>query len=298
MPSVAVASRHVTGCYQDVRDVLCKLPRRVWPETPWPCQALPPQHASSAEADPVLTRAPCRRDRSCDYSGGSSLREDGDAVASSHTRDDYEPIAELCEPCGCLRISPRGEICFLQAVVGVGRDADLNLDRLAWSTIETGSGGIEKVARQYFATVHRWLPIVDKSVCYDAIRRQRVDAGASPGPHFSLLFLCMALVSRSRCATFRHGPEESSLYLLTRRLFLTSQTLPPSLALLQAGLLIVSYECGHGLERSSYLTLASCVALARVLGYDQDLAPALNAGQEDLADPEVLCWGAIVLMDR
>jgi hypothetical protein len=218
--------------------------------------------------------------------------------------NDCESIAKLYESCGCLEISSKGELCFLRAITSNGSgqvaygDPDLDLDQLVRSTIGIESGGVDKVVHQYFETVHRWLPIVDKSVCSNAMKRLREDTGRSCDDHFPLLILCMALVTQSRCVAFRHVPEENSLYLLTRRLFLISQTLQPSLAMLQAGLLIVTYACGHGLEKSSYVTLASCVALARVMGYDQDLAGSLNAGQDDLADPTVLCWSAIVLLDR
>ncbi len=236
-----------------------------------------------------------RKNRDCDYSLGD--------IATFPLSQDHEPIAKLCKPCGCLEISSRGELCFLRAITSyrsqqvacVGGDFDL--DQLVWSTIGIQTGGIDKVAHQYFETVHRWLPIIDKRELFDAIKTLRSDVGRCPGDNLPLLLLCMGLITQGRCAGFRHQ-SENSFYLLARRLFLFSQDLHPSLALLQAGILIVAYECGHGLLKSSYLTLATCVALARVMRLDQDLSPALNAGREDLADPTVLSWSAIVLLDR
>jgi hypothetical protein len=67
-----------------------------------------------------------------------------------------------------------------------------------------------------------------------------------------------------------------------------------TLELLQAGLIIVYYACGHGLLLDAHVILSTCLAVAQLMGLDF----------EEISDPSELenelsaCKWAIILLDR
>ncbi len=67
-----------------------------------------------------------------------------------------------------------------------------------------------------------------------------------------------------------------------------------TLELLQAGLLITYYACGHGLPREAHMTLATCVGIAQLIGLDFEVMKDLSG----LDGERSACWLAIVLLDR
>lgn len=69
-----------------------------------------------------------------------------------------------------------------------------------------------------------------------------------------------------------------------------------TLELLQTGLLITYYACGHGLPREAHLTLATCVAIAQQMGCDFDFEEMSDLS--DLHSERSVCRWAIVLLDR
>jgi hypothetical protein len=200
------------------------------------------------------------------------------------------PIVTLREPCGCLEIDEESETAQSHGIYAA---------RLFRSVIDAELDGFRGIVDRYLQTVQRWLPILSKEALEHAAKEPRDHYPSCLDTHACLLFLAMRLVSQGRCSSFIHDAGENRLYLTTRRLFILFQDERQwPLSLLQAGILIATYECGHGLARQSYLTLSSCVAMARLLRIDQDLASQLNVGAEDAPDPKVLCWSAIVIIDR
>lgn len=67
-----------------------------------------------------------------------------------------------------------------------------------------------------------------------------------------------------------------------------------TLALLQAGLIVTYYACGHGLLRDAHLILATCLAIAQLIGLDfEEMSDPCDLDKERSA-----CRWAIILLDR
>ena len=160
-----------------------------------------------------------------------------------------------------------------------------------------GGTTTEQVAAEYFAKVHEWIPIVNeawitaelKSISLQGYARPRDDA-------LALLLLCMDMVNH-HCRHPNHSPH-STLYRTTRRLFTLVDTANAShlLAKLQAGLLLTTYECGHGMAVEASSTLATCFGLMRQL--DMSAWRNCSTGQPSYDCKRNLCWAAIVFLDR
>ncbi|VUC24190.1 unnamed protein product [Clonostachys rosea] len=258
---------------------------------------------SCDKALPKCSRCDLKK-RRCDYSFNKFLPRSETTSQKSHPA--LGPIVIIRELCGCLEITPEDGETGLS-----GRCSGLSGERstahshgdytthLFRSVIDAECDGFRGLIDRYIKTVQRWLPILNKEALEQAINKPQDQFLSCVNTHACLLFLSMRLVSQGRCSSSLHDAGTSSLYLTTRRLFILfhdEEEWP--LSLLQAGILIATYECGHGLAKSSYLTLSSCVAMARLMRIDQGLASQLNAGPEDAPDPQVLCWSAIVMLDR
>ncbi|KAI9712787.1 MAG: hypothetical protein M1820_001409 [Bogoriella megaspora] len=86
----------------------------------------------------------------------------------------------------------------------------------------------------------------------------------------------------------------STLYQTVRQMFMLRTSGSAAVELIQAGLLIAYYACGHGLPRDAHMTLAICVTLARLIGVDFEE----TGNSTGLDDRRSVCRWVIVLLDR
>lgn len=83
-------------------------------------------------------------------------------------------------------------------------------------------------------------------------------------------------------------------YQTLKQIFMLQATAGATLELLQVGIITAYYACGHGFSQDAHRILATCVTMARLMGFDF----------EDTNDPPCLdsqlsvCRWAIVLLDR
>jgi hypothetical protein len=104
----------------------------------------------------------------------------------------------------------------------------------------------------YFEHVHRWMPVISQELFYEDLR----DAERSPRADFSLLILCIYLMIQVPAGEAKASQLQESLYLTTKCLYVCLQTLlPRSIADLQAGLLIATFEHASGLCEEAYMTI-------------------------------------------
>lgn len=126
------------------------------------------------------------------------------------------------------------------------------------------AASIQDVFREYFATIHKWIPIVSQK----RMTRNFDNPMWEAGQDLALLFLCMKLMtSRPQDAVYcLHNP----IYTCAKRfLALMEATGAVSLIVLQAALLITWYEYGQGKAYSSmnsYYFTQECGNLGAVSG--------------------------------
>ncbi|TFA99113.1 hypothetical protein CCMA1212_009203 [Trichoderma ghanense] len=234
----------------------------------------------------------------CEYDDDTALLE---TVEPDTELKWSEPLAIRRFLCG-LELTPAGGKQLLWTVCQAkgpwNREPDSKtVMGLVKDIFSYGGTTVEQVTAEYFAKVHEWMPIVDKATVMSEL--DSISLLGYTGPRddsLALLLLCMDMVNH-HCRHPNHGPN-NTLYRTTRRLFSLVETsgYPHLLAKLQAGLLLTTYECGHGMVVEASLTLATCLGLVRQL--DMSALQSSATGKAPYNSSRNLCWAAIVFLDR
>ncbi|KAL7814467.1 hypothetical protein V8C26DRAFT_421411 [Trichoderma gracile] len=191
----------------------------------------------------------------------------------------------------CSKNSPHKEDVFSQP----------SLSRLVGGIFNHGGISATDVVTKYFDLAYHWLPTLDRDVTYDKTARFNL---GEPVDHdaFALLLLCMHLFAESPCEDHTQ-PSPSTLYRTSRQLFaiLHSSTGTSAPTLLQCGIILTAYACGHGLSREAYEALTMCIGLIRGLSIDgyhmTDIYKSTNTNHSEQLELD-RCWSGIILLDR
>jgi hypothetical protein len=191
-------------------------------------------------------------------------------------------------PCpSCLDLSAYGARELLQA--SSGDVISSSLARLISEFLEAAGITITSLVDDYFATIHRHLPIVDE----DDLRSSLLSWPQCGGVGLATLLWALYHVTRQPCLDSNHSMCSLS-YRTNKQAFMLQACGRPTLELLQAGLFITYYECGHSLPQEAHITLATCVTIARLMGLKlEGISNRLN-----FANGRSACQRAIILLDR
>lgn len=129
-------------------------------------------------------------------------------------------------------------------------------------TIWAFGDSVDDISARYFRGIHRWLPVISKYRFFDRLMNSCSPATAD----FSLLLLSMSLItSQSGRDPYFSAGDQETLYLTTKMLFAHAQAcIAISVDLIQASLLIATYEYGHGLTDAAYISIGTCARMAAV----------------------------------
>jgi hypothetical protein len=108
------------------------------------------------------------------------------------------------------------------------------------------AGAIQATISEYFATIHKWMPIFSQK----RLTRNMANPLWEAGPDLALLFLCMKLII-SRPHDFITLLEASGA---------------ATLLMLQANILVAWYEYGQAIYPAAYMTAGWCVRYGNMLG--------------------------------
>ena len=163
--------------------------------------------------------------------------------------------------------------------------------------IRTDGHYIDDVTSKYFAGVHRWLPIMSRK----RFERRLRDLQSLPTADFSILLLCMRLITQHPSSEVEKNQDRETLYLATKTLFTQVQcVLQSSLYLIQAGILIAAYEEAHGMTESAYLSIGNCSRMAIAAGLHRSTCSNLPRRSDAWFEEEErysTFWG-LVIRDR
>ena len=138
------------------------------------------------------------------------------------------------------------------------------------------------VARQYFRTIHLWLPILSRSKFYGLILHQQLQKEAD----LRLLVTCMHILLPRKCDGSQ--PRQTTYSSLKHQLVSLEQAGVLTITVLQAMILIAFYELGHGIYPAVFLTVGTCARYAVALGLNRDIF---------LWD-HTETWWAVVILER
>lgn len=186
----------------------------------------------------------------------------------------------------CLDLSDHGARALLEAA---RTDDTVNLARLISNILKLAQLTERSLMDEYFSTVHIWLPIVGE----ERFRRRVNPLPQVDNTSLATLLLSLFLLTRRPCSDDEH-PMRNLLYQTTKQLFMIQASGDATLGLLQAGLILTYYACGHGLPREARMILSTCLAIAQLMGMDFENF----SGNPDLGNESSSCCWAIVLLDR
>ncbi|KAL6864059.1 hypothetical protein J3F83DRAFT_767047 [Trichoderma novae-zelandiae] len=235
--------------------------------------------------------------------------KDGDAIRGlvpvSSTSHMITPCSRPCK----FHLSPFGERDLLWAACsknGSQMEADFaqpSLSRLVGAIFDHGGISPTNVVGKYFDLAYHWLPTLDRGAIYDEAAQFNLEESVDHDA-FSLLLLCMHLFAESPCQD-QSQPRPNTLYRASRQLFaiLHSSAGISPYTLLQCGIILSTYACGHGLSNEAYETLTLCIGLIRRLSIDcymYNVTDTHKRANYDQHDQHKLdrCWSGIILLDR
>jgi hypothetical protein len=162
--------------------------------------------------------------------------------------------------------------------------------------IESTALYIDDITSRYFNGIHKWLPIISRPRF-----NRRISADQrSPSAASAILLLSMTLVSQPSLSNSTRGDQLDSMYLTTKMLFAQVQvTVPSSLCLIQAGMLIATFERAHSMFEAAYVSIGTCARMAFALGLHQRRNRAEECDTDiSQSEEEKNLWWGIVMCDR
>lgn len=164
-------------------------------------------------------------------------------------------------------------------------------------SISRKSWPIDIFVTTFFETFHRSLPILNQ----DLFRSQLQDA--SPSAHFSTLLLSMILISH---LSSKISPGDGSVAKTKEELYPTLKSMYSLLLstgnvtveLVQAGVIIATYEYCQALHRDAWLSIGTTVRLGQVLGLHLLIKERMPVEPENRPEFEMrrcVWWGVVVL---
>lgn len=212
-----------------------------------------------------------------------------------------------------LELSPTGRRTLLWSVCsstsrGVGDDGGLtqpSLCHIVNDIFDSAGVHVVEAVDSYFEISHHWLPILDRGLISNLTEKfvSRQDYDPDNDDVFAVMLLCIYLFIASPCQHPNH-PVRNTLYRTTKELLAMLQSFAAAdahMALLQSGIILATYETGHGMSKEAYETLISCLGLVRRIGLNETVAKSHNGNQKQTSQRNLeldLCWSAIVLLDK
>src|SRR5256714_12263122 len=148
----------------------------------------------------------------------------------------------------------------------------------------------------YFATIHKWLPVVSKKRMVLTLS----SPNACQGAELALLLLCMKLITQ--IPPDGSQSAQTTLYL-TAKTFLNvvESSALMTVQLVQSALLLCAYEVGHGIYPAAFLSAGHCSRLVYALGlHDRKGSPQMIKRPGSWSEHEELhrVWWGTLLLDR
>ncbi|KAF2110659.1 hypothetical protein BDV96DRAFT_196758 [Lophiotrema nucula] len=166
--------------------------------------------------------------------------------------------------------------------------------------VRENSTSVEEIMEKYFTHLHYWLPMVPRA----KLEKQRIDFNElEPTEDFALLILAMHLnVAQKDEHPKQDDLKNSPWYRACKYHFGQYVALSePTLALVQAGMLIALFEYTQCIGDRAWTTLGISARLAYMLGIDDIVDRIHSWGSREILPEEeesILTWWGLLLLDR
>ncbi|AEO63617.1 uncharacterized protein THITE_121329 [Thermothielavioides terrestris NRRL 8126] len=137
---------------------------------------------------------------------------------------------------------------------------------------------LDEVCTRYRLGIHRHLPVI----CSETFDDSLFTLATAPPPDFSVLLVSICLITYfpeqapqpAGAAATRATLDRTTLHLAARSLFAQVRvSFPPSVHLIQAGLLLAVYEYARGQPDDAFASLAECARMAYAARLCRSVSP-------------------------
>jgi hypothetical protein len=134
------------------------------------------------------------------------------------------------------------------------------------------------------------------------VNRYLVDHGAPPPAGFSILLLSMCLITYhpDLVTPSAHSLDQETLYVTTKTLFgLVQASFQPSLHLIQATMIMATYEYADGKIHDAFASIGLCARMGYAARIDS-AHPVQEMGEEEYleAEEKANTWWVILICER
>jgi hypothetical protein len=164
--------------------------------------------------------------------------------------------------------------------------------------LKTTGQSVEDIATRYFCGVHSFIPIIPRPCFQDQVTSH----ATSPSGPFSVLLLSICLITYHP-ALSPHAPQSldrETLFLASKTIFAEAQAVfPPSLPLIQAGIIIAVYEYANHKLNDAISTISVCARMgqaARIHLAEPDQKVRSSSCQ--YGGDEYNTWWQIIILER
>ena len=196
-----------------------------------------------------------------------------------------------------VNISPPSdplECLYRRESFGVENQVSIQALRLL-DSISRKSEDIDVFCDLYFNTFHKPLPIINKDVFYWQLENNLST------PQFSTLLLAIFLVTQLSSQPSNVNVNVDELYPTLKSIYSLLQSIGKvSIELVQAGILIASYEHCQALHQDAWISIGACARMGNILGIHtliRDSAPK-DTGSRSLFETKRCLWWAVVVLER
>lgn len=176
-------------------------------------------------------------------------------------------------------------------------DIDKFVVQLIMTSLAEGRVHVQDVLSAYFRSVQSWLPVIHEKRFRSRITQLR----HAPAADTVLLLCCMSLVVPGWEDCPDDGGARNQAYYICKYLFSFLQLVqPPSLEMVQCGLLITVFEVGAALSAAASVSIGTCARLGYALDLHVDQrenykcsSPAWIAAEEQRR-----VWLGLFMLDR
>ncbi|KAJ5134267.1 hypothetical protein N7526_005632 [Penicillium atrosanguineum] len=161
--------------------------------------------------------------------------------------------------------------------------------------IRTTGLDVEDISARYFRGIHSFIPVLSRPRFHGQLAQEDVPPAA-----FSVLLLCMCLIAYHPDFSRQPQPiDQDTLYLTAKSIVTQVQTsFPPSLPLVQAGVIIAAYEYANGKIHNAISSIGNCARMGYTIGLH--LARPVKAADPvpPLQTEESNTWWGIIICER
>lgn len=164
--------------------------------------------------------------------------------------------------------------------------------------IRTTNQSVNDIITNFFRGIYLSVPIISRP----RLHRYLDNSGEPPPACFSILLLSICLITYHPGPTQQspHSPSQPTLYLATKALFAQVQaSTPPTLSLIQAGILIATYEYAIGKANDAFTSIGMCTRMGYVARLHlAEPIQGMEAEETLRVEEETCVWSVIMIYER